>query len=130
MTDKHRILIFEPDGDIREWIAAALACAGYYVWKTDTPLMAVAVIEEHRPDLVILDYNRHLKTNNPEFEALFNAMKHITQFWMLDETARHDLIRDVDGIDDMSAGIISKSELSEADRIKLREMTARYQRCE
>ena len=120
MTDKHRILIFEPDEDIREWIAAALACAGYYVWKTDTPLMALAVIEEHQPDLVILDYNRHLKTDNPEFVALFAAMKHITQFWMLDDTARRDLMQNIDGIDDVSAGIISKTELTGDDRIKLR----------
>ena len=130
MTDKNRILIFEPDDDIREWIAAALACAGYYVWKTDTPLMALAVIEEHQPDLVILDYKRQLKKQNPEFEALFQAMKPITQFWMLDDTASRDLMQNIDGIDDVSAGIISKAELVEADRIKLREMTAYYRRCE
>jgi|GEM_PF-6356267 len=130
MTDKQRILIFEPDTDIREWIAAALACAGYYVWKTDTPTMAVAVIEEHSPDLVILDYKRHLKTKSPDFAALFEAMRYIPQFWLLDDEARKELSDGIYDTGDSSFGIIRKEELTEEDRLKLREMTEFYRRCD
>jgi len=49
------VLIVEDDGDLREQFSLALSHAGYAVREAKDGFAAVASIEQHRPDVIVLD---------------------------------------------------------------------------
>ena len=55
MTPQRSVLIVEDDHELRRMYRHALGLAGYSVNDTSDGISALRIIEQHRPDLIVLD---------------------------------------------------------------------------
>ena len=55
MTRQRSILIVEDDHELRRLLRHALGLAGYSVSESSDGINALQIIEQHRPDLIVLD---------------------------------------------------------------------------
>jgi DNA-binding response OmpR family regulator len=55
MRAAKRILVVEDDADLRRFFRMALSIAGYHVEEAGDGLEALQLVENHPPDLVVLD---------------------------------------------------------------------------
>lgn len=83
MTQKGpSILVLEDEDEVRATISATLSDAGFQVETAVTGWEAIALMEEHRFDMVVADINlpggldglqtaRHVRTRHPSLKCLF-----------------------------------------------------------
>jgi two-component system chemotaxis response regulator CheY len=55
MSGSHRVLVVEDDEGIRDMMEMVLDSEGYEVVSATNGIMALALLEEERPDLILLD---------------------------------------------------------------------------
>jgi DNA-binding response OmpR family regulator len=83
MTQKGpSILVLEDEDEVRETISATLSDAGFQVETAATGWEAIALMEEHRFDMVVADINlpggltglqtaQHVRARHPSLKCLF-----------------------------------------------------------
>lgn len=95
MADKYSILIAEDEGQIREVVAKYLIVSGYIVIEAKDGVEALALFQEHRPHLLILDV---MMPGISGFEVL-KEVRLSSQVPVLMLTAKQDEIDRLKGFD-------------------------------
>ena len=92
------LLLVEDDSEIRVMMAIALECDGYRVLTASNGLEALALAQEHKPSLILLDLMMPVMAGE-EFRRRQLAIPSIQSIPVLVVSARHDALATAQRLD-------------------------------